>query len=276
MKPEYQIVDAGLEHVRSILPQLRHRDILDIQRAFGTDVDGGLAYAVDMSDPVWAAVDEEGVIVIWGVGKLSSLGEAQPWLVGTDRLTKKYIKPFLRMTGLFMDLMLEAHPTLEGKLPATDHNWLARCGFRFDVPQGRFYLDARSRQIEQLERTLLQLPQRELPITHHFAPGVYIREMFAPFDTFIIGHEHRVEGLNILLSGRIRVSINGVVAELTAPHVFKSEAGVRKVAYVIEDVRWLNVFATTETDVQKLEEQLIVKSGAYLDCEKEMKRLCPS
>ena len=132
--------------------------------------------------------------------------------------------------------------------------------------------------IERLEGELLRMKPVDIRYEHHFAPGVYLRYMDAPAGTFIIGHEHKNECVNILLSGSIRVMINGVQRDLVAPFNFISAAGIRKVALTLTDVRWLNVFITNETDVEKLEELLIVKSTAFLDHEAEMKRLeekCP-
>ena len=118
--------------------------------------------------------------------------------------------------------------------------------------------------IERLEGRLLSLPQVPMPLTHRFAPGVYLREIFMPAGTFVIGHEHKTEHFNVVLSGRARVLIDGVVTEIKAPSVFVSKPGVRKVLVIEEDMRWATVHATTETDVHRLEADLIIKSRAHV------------
>lgn len=123
--------------------------------------------------------------------------------------------------------------------------------------------------IERMEADLLPLPQVDTPLTHHFAPGVYLREISMPAGSFVLGHEHTTGHFNIVLSGSARVVIVGESGEfgeatrITAPCVFSSGPGVRKALLIDEDMRWLTVHATNETDVEKLESVLVRKSEAF-------------
>ena len=119
--------------------------------------------------------------------------------------------------------------------------------------------------IEQVEERLLDFPQLEMPLTHRFAPGVYLREIFMPAGSIVIGHRHKTEHFNLVLTGRLNVMINGVVEHLTAPCVFKSGVDVRKVLFIIEDTRWVTVHPTDETDLGKLEDLLIIKSPTFMN-----------
>ncbi len=118
-------------------------------------------------------------------------------------------------------------------------------------------------QIEELEGILLNGPTIEPKIDHTFSPGVYMRTMEMPAGSIIIGHMHKTDHINILLKGKISVVIDGELRNLSAPYIVVSSAGTRKVAYVHEDVVWANVHATSETDIVKLEEQLIQKSETF-------------
>ena len=120
--------------------------------------------------------------------------------------------------------------------------------------------------IERVEAMCLKLPQVDMPLTHLFAPGIYWREGFIPAGTFAIGHQHKTEHINVLLSGTIRVLQDGKEVELTAPQVFKSSAGVRKAVFAVTDVRFVNVHhnPTDETDLDKLEAIFVEKSATYL------------
>jgi hypothetical protein len=120
-------------------------------------------------------------------------------------------------------------------------------------------------QIQRLEARLLNLPQADVPLVERFAPGVYLREVFMAKDTFVIGHEHRTEHFNVVLTGRASVLMNGEVSEIVAPCTFVSKPGVRKVLYIHEDMRWQTIHPTEETDPLLLEDTLIVKSPAYLE-----------
>jgi len=117
--------------------------------------------------------------------------------------------------------------------------------------------------IEQLETVMLDMPQIDVPVVHHFAPDVYMREVIMPKGSFIIGHEHTTEHYNIVLSGRASVLMDGVVHKIQAPCIIKSNAGVRKILYIHETMRWATVHPTKLTDIKELEDTLIVKSESF-------------
>jgi hypothetical protein len=59
-----------------------------------------------------------------------------------------------------------------------------------------------------------------------------------------------------LLSGVINViNDNEEVVQLTAPYIFTAKQGA-KVGYAVTDVIWQNIYATTERDIYKLEQEL--------------------
>lgn len=128
-------------------------------------------------------------------------------------------------------------------------------------------------RINQIEADLLPLPQVECPVTHGFSPGVYLRTIHMPAGTLVIGHKHRTKHFNVILKGSVKVLMDGKLHRLKAPLVFESEAGVRKVLYIEEDCDWATIHATDETDVAKLEEQLVEKSAAFLEYQIEAAKL---
>lgn len=127
--------------------------------------------------------------------------------------------------------------------------------------------------IERVESELLKLPQVDCPLVHRFAPGVYLREIFMPAGIFVIGHEHKTEHFNIVTEGCARVMMDGVAEVISAPCTFVSGAGVRKVLYIEQDMRWITVHPTNETDLEKLEAELIVKSPSFMQHLDDLKAL---
>lgn len=127
-------------------------------------------------------------------------------------------------------------------------------------------------EIESLERVLLKRPQitDRLRLKHHFGPGVYVRELWRPRWAIIIGHAHKTRHLNILVSGHLKVYMDGKVHDIRAGDVFVSEAGVRKITRAIKESTLMTIHPTNETDLDKLEEELVVKSGAYIEHENRM------
>jgi hypothetical protein len=126
--------------------------------------------------------------------------------------------------------------------------------------------------VDTLASKLMACEQVHCPVTNHFDErGVYMREVFMPAGSFIIGKQHKTDNYNIMLSGRISVLVDGEIRHLKAPCVFMAKAGGRKVAYIHEDVRWINVHPTFETDLDKLEDMLIEKKpqneSIYLEME---------
>ena len=118
--------------------------------------------------------------------------------------------------------------------------------------------------MEDLESAMLERPQVECPIAHHFMPGIYVREMFVPAGSLILGHEHKHHHGCLLLKGTIRqFTVDGEpVKELSAPLIFTAPPG-RKLGFAVTDVIFCNLFATEETDPAKIEEQVVIKSGTW-------------
>lgn len=122
--------------------------------------------------------------------------------------------------------------------------------------------------LDQIEAVMLAAPQINCPITHHFGPGIYMREAFLPAGTYVMGHAHRGEHMNIMLKGKMAVIVNGEAKVIDGPYIFTGHPG-RKLAYIIEDTVFLNAYATEETDVEKLEDMYVDKSRAWLDAQNE-------
>lgn len=92
---------------------------------------------------------------------------------------------------------------------------------------------------------------------HHFAQGVYGRELRIPAGTRVMGKVHRHSTLNILAAGELAVTTPDGPQVLKAPAIFVSPAGTRKLGMAITDCVFLNVHASQETDLEKLEAELI-------------------
>lgn len=133
--------------------------------------------------------------------------------------------------------------------------------------------DSQSLPLELVERVMLQMPQAECPVIHHHGPGTYTREVHIPAGVFAIGHHQNFEHTNIMLKGRVTVlNDDGTTSELAAPMFFVGKPG-RKIGYIHEDMVWLNVYATNETDVEKLEAHFLTKSDSWLDNAEEKQKL---
>lgn len=119
-------------------------------------------------------------------------------------------------------------------------------------------------QIERLESLILQGPQVETPTKHHFAPGMYAREMFIPAGTVLTGAVHKTEHLSIFV-GDITVWTDGGMVRLTGHHTFTSKPGAKRVGFAHADTWCTGLFPTEKTDVAELERDL-VETPHLLQC----------
>ena len=114
-------------------------------------------------------------------------------------------------------------------------------------------------QILDFERLLAEQPGAvtELPTFHHFAPGVYSRELHIPAGYVLTGKTHRHAHMNFLMAGDITVWIDGAMQRIQAPKAFVSQPGTKRIGYAHSDVIWVTVHPTQETDLAKIEAEVI-------------------
>jgi hypothetical protein len=119
--------------------------------------------------------------------------------------------------------------------------------------------------IQKFEQCLRKLPQLEIAPTHHFADGLYAREILIPAGCMLTGKIHRGEHLNFLMQGDITVWTEEGMKRLQAPAVIVSKPGTKRVGYAHEDTIWVTVHATHETSLEALESELIVPEDPQIE-----------
>lgn len=110
----------------------------------------------------------------------------------------------------------------------------------------------------------------DMPVEHFFAPHLYLRKINMPAGTLVVGKMHKTEHLNILMSGKCAVRCNGATKIYKAGDIFISTPGIKKVLYVIEDTVWLVPHVTDETDLDKIEQEVIYPEDRLRDSNKQM------
>lgn len=119
-------------------------------------------------------------------------------------------------------------------------------------------------KVQRLERQVQQLPQVECQIRHHFAPGVYAREMTIPAGTVATGAVHKTEHLSILSAGHCWLTTDGGTVELHAPYIGKSQPGIKRAITTITECVLTTIHPTTTTDLDALVEELTESTAAEL------------
>ena len=102
-------------------------------------------------------------------------------------------------------------------------------------------------------------------ITHFFAPGVYVRQMFIPKDMVAVGKIHKTRHVSIISCGKVSVTTENGTETIEGPFTFINEPGEKRAVYAHTDTIWSTVHPTDETDLAKIEEQVIATD--YIELE---------
>lgn len=113
--------------------------------------------------------------------------------------------------------------------------------------------------IHQLAECMMDMPQVDSPVKHHFSKGVYAREILMSKNTLVVGKIHKTRHLNIISQGHCTVVTPARKIEVIAPYTFESVAGEQKVVLMHEDTVWTTIHLTEETDVAKIEKECIAE-----------------
>lgn len=125
-------------------------------------------------------------------------------------------------------------------------------------------------RVMALEAELSKLPQLEQDLHHHFSDGVYARELRLPAGTVATGKTHRHAHLSFLLKGDISVLTEEGVKRLQGPAIVPANAGIKRAVYTHTDTVWVTIHATTETDLDEIERQVIQPDRPAIEQESKL------
>ena len=131
-----------------------------------------------------------------------------------------------------------------------------------EVRQERALQTGRRMAIQHLQKFILDggldIGADACPVQHHFAPGVYGREIRLPAGTVVVGKIHKHAHLNVLSQGRVLVfTEHEGVQEFRAPYTFVSTPGTKRVVYTVEEAVWTCIHRTDKTDLADIEAEVI-------------------
>lgn len=105
-------------------------------------------------------------------------------------------------------------------------------------------------------------------VEHFFGDGLYGRFMEIPPGVLLVGKMHRKAGITVQLYGDCEYTTPGKAPErITGYKVWQSDAGAKRVIFAHEPTGWLALHATNETDMDKVEADLIVPEPQALEGE---------
>lgn len=101
---------------------------------------------------------------------------------------------------------------------------------------------------------------KDCPITHHWAPGLYAREIFIPKGTLIIGKIHKHAHVNTISKGSVLVATPFGVESMDSPVSFVSKPGTKRAVIALEDTIWTTYHPTDKQCVEDVEREIICSS----------------
>jgi len=108
----------------------------------------------------------------------------------------------------------------------------------------------------------------DYPAEHTFCDGMYIRRLFIPKGTLLIGKIHRKDCINVVERGDVSLLTEFGTSRVQAGATAVSKAGTMKVGYAHEDTIFINVFRTDKTDLAELEAEIACTD--FADIEEKM------
>lgn len=129
-------------------------------------------------------------------------------------------------------------------------------------------------KIKLLEDTLCKHPDAKFadnacPLKHTFADNLYIREITMPANTVVTSKIHKTNHPFFVLRGDVSVVTEEGVVRIKAPYWGITKAGTKRALHIHEETVWITVHSTKETDLKKIEEEVIAKNYKELDSKEQ-------
>ena len=103
------------------------------------------------------------------------------------------------------------------------------------------------------------------PLKHSFGDGCYIREIFMPKGQILVTKIHKITHPYFIMSGDISIGTESGLTRIKAPYQGITKVGTKRIIYTHEDTVFITVHATKETDLKKIEEEVIAKDFEEID-----------
>ena len=126
-----------------------------------------------------------------------------------------------------------------------------------EVEQARCDVAPSRAGIVRLEDEIRKLPQAEIETVHTFGPGFYARTITIPEGCTLTGKVHATEHLFIVSKGDITLVTEDGHRRVQAPFQLVCRPGLKRAGYAHSETVCTNIHITSETDLLRLEADLI-------------------
>ena len=119
---------------------------------------------------------------------------------------------------------------------------------------------------------MVTMPQAELVTEHQFSPGMYMRKLFRPAGTLIVGKVHKEPHFFLCAKGEIIAWTESGMKRLQAGDVIESKPGTKRVTLAVTDAVGITIHRTDKTDLDEIEAELIEPDpSALFDARNKLK-----
>jgi hypothetical protein len=113
--------------------------------------------------------------------------------------------------------------------------------------------------VQLIENVIADFPQSTYEIRHHFAGGIYEREMIVPAREIFTGKIHLTEHLCKLSSGVMSIAGDDVIGIFTGPMTFISKPGAKRIGRSHTPCSFSTFhYVGEERDIETIEKRLVV------------------
>ena len=129
-------------------------------------------------------------------------------------------------------------------------------------------------QIDRLQAEMAKLPQAELETEHFFSPGMYLRRVYRPAGTLIVGKVHKKPHFFLCAKGEIIAWTETGMRKLQAGDVVESQPETKRVTLAVTDSIGVTVHLTDKTNLDEIEQELVEPDDlALFDSSNKLKQI---
>lgn len=119
-------------------------------------------------------------------------------------------------------------------------------------------------RLQEVEDSLLKLPQVDCNTEHFIADGLYLRRIIIPEGAMLTGAVHLTETIDVMVYGDLLVTTEDGSKRITTPgSLFVSKIGRKKVAFALKETMWITAHAVEDIKnktMDEIEKELCVDS----------------
>ncbi len=95
------------------------------------------------------------------------------------------------------------------------------------------------------------------PLEHIFGDNLYIRQITMPAGMILTSKIHKTTHPYFIMRGDVSVITEEGRVRIKGPYWGMTKAGTKRVLLIHEETVWITVHSTKETDLEKIEDELI-------------------